>query len=328
MTQFANVADVPLSLAVFLATDNYDYNNDPAYISATSLLKPLRQLILGARVDPASTQVDLTAMMPSRMGSAIHDSIEWAWKNNYKGAMKALGYPNRVIDMVRINPEASELGDGVIPIYLEQRKTKQVGKYRIGGKFDFIADGRVEDFKSTSVYTAISHNNDDKYIWQGSIYRWLNPEIITRDEMAIQFIFTDWSAAKAKADPAYPPKRTQQRIFKLKSIQETGAFIQRKLRLIDTYWDAKEEDIPHCTDEELWRSEPVFKYYKNPEKRTRSTKNFDTKQEAYNRLAEDKGVGIVVEVPGHVTACRYCSGYSLCSQKDYLIAIGDLPINT
>ena len=326
MQQYANASSVPLSMAVFLATDNYDYNTDPCYISATSLIKPLRQLILGSRVEPGSQPVELTNMLPSRMGSAIHDGIERAWKDNYPIAMRLLGYPQRIIDKVVINPKPEDLTDDCIPIYLEQRKTKQVGKYSIGGKFDFIGDGRVEDFKSTSTYTAMSHNNDDKYILQGSIYRWLNPEIITRDEMAIQFIFTDWSAAKAKQDPAYPQKRTQQRILKLRSIAETDAFIQRKLRLIDQYWDADEADIPHCTDEELWRSEPVFKYYKNPEKMSRSTKNFDNKQDAYLRLAEDGGKGIVMEQPGYVTACKYCAGYPLCTQKDYLIATGDLPI--
>ena len=199
-----------------------------------------------------------------------------------------------------------------------------MGKYTVSGKFDFIGDGRVEDFKSTSVYTAMRGSNDDKYILQGSIYRWLNPKLVTKDEMAIQFIFTDWSKAKAMQDPKYPQQRIQQKLLPLKSIQETDAFIQRKLSQIDQHWDAPEETIPLCSDEDLWRSEPVFKYYKNPQKTARATKNFDTRQDAYLKLAEDGNVGIVKEVPGQVTACKYCSAFSICSQKDTLIAQGDL----
>lgn len=324
MSKYANTSSVPLSLAVFLATDTYDHNPDSNTISATALIKPVRQIVLSARVPEDMTPVDLVNMVPSRMGTAIHDAIERSWKLNYRMALRLLGYPNHVIEKIRINPKPEELTDGLIPIYMEQRAHKKVGKFTISGKYDFIGDGRVEDFKSTSTYTAMNNTNDEKYIWQGSIYRWLNPKIITRDEMAIQFIFTDWSKAKAMADSKYPQQRIQQRILPLKSIQETDAFVTRKLNQIEQYWDATEEQLPPCTDADLWRSEPVFKYYKNPEKRTRSTKNFDNRHDAQLRYIEDGSVGIVVEQPGQVTACKYCPAFAVCSQKDALIASGDL----
>jgi hypothetical protein len=322
--KYANTSAVPLSLAVFLATDSYDHNPDPNTISATALIKPIRQIILSARVPEDMTPVDLINMVPSRMGTAIHDAIERSWKDNFQIALDQLGYPKKVIEKIRINPKPEELTDGLIPIYLEQRAHKQIGKYVISGKYDFIGDGRVEDFKSTSTYTAIHNTNDDKYILQGSIYRWLNPTLITKDEMAIQFIFTDWSKAKAMQDPKYPQQRIQQRILPLKSIQETDAFVNRKLAQIEQYWDVPEEQLPLCSDEDLWRSEPVFKYYKNPEKRARSTKNFDNRHDAQLRAIEDGNIGIVVEQPGQVTACKYCPAFAVCTQKDALIASGDL----
>lgn len=324
MPRYSNVSSVPLSMAVFLATDSYDHNPDPHTISATSLLKPLRQLILSSRIDQDDSPVDLAQMVPSRMGSAIHDSIERAWLTNYEGALAQLGYPKKVIEKVRINPKPEDLQDGLIPIYLEQRSHKKVGKWTVSGKFDFVGDGRVEDFKSTSTYTAINKTNDDKYIMQGSIYRWLNQSMITKSEMAIQFIFTDWSAAKARADQNYPQSRIQQRILPLKSVQEIDHYVRQRLNQIEMYMNAPEESIPLCSDEDLWRSEPQWKYYKNPSKMSRSTKNFDSKQDAYLRLSEDGNVGVVKEVPGQVTACKYCSAFSLCTQKDALIASGDL----
>ena len=322
MNTYANTSSVPLSIAVFLAVDNYDH--DEATISATSLIKPLRQIVLSKRVNNADSSIDLVQMVPSRMGSAIHDGIERAWINHYATALKTLGYPQKVIDRIRINPEPHQLGEDIIPIYLEQRARKQVGKYLVSGKFDFVGEGRVEDFKTTSTYTAINNTNDAKYILQGSIYRWLNPSLITKDEMAIQFIFTDWSAAKARSESGYPQSRIQQRILSLMSVAETDRYVLNKLSQIDQYWDAPEETLPLCSDEDLWRSAPVFKYYKNPEKTQRSTKNFDTKQEAYIRLAEEGGKGLVLEKPGQVTACKYCPAFSACNQKDALIAQGDL----
>lgn len=330
--RYANVSEVPLALAVFLATDHYDHDQDPHTISATALLKPLRQIILPGRIPEGEGLVNLADMMSSRMGTAIHDGIERAWMHNHQEAMQAIGLPQRVIEKVRINPTDEQLqdlaADGVesIPIYLEQRLTRQLGKWKITGKFDFIGEGRVQDFKTTSVFTYKNQTGSDKYPLQGSIYRWLDPKKIHQDQMDIHYIFTDWKGAMVKSDPSYPPRRFHKQSFNLLSLNETEAFIRKKLALIEQYWDAPEQDIPHCSDDELWRSEPQFKYYKNPEKTARSTKNFDTMQDAMIRLSEDGNVGIVKEVPGQVTACKYCPAFAACTQKDQLIAAGDLII--
>lgn len=321
---YANVSEVPLALAVFLATDSYDHNDDPNTISATTLLKPLRQVILPSRIPPGEGLVNLADMMNNRMGTAIHDGIEKAWMTNYRKAMQNIGLPDRIIDHVRINPSAEELGTGIIPIYLEQRLSRQLGKWTITGKFDFIGEGKVQDFKSTSTFTYKKQTGADKYTQQGSIYRWLDPRKIYQDRMDIHYIFTDWKGAMAKSDPSYPPKRFHTQSFELLSLNETEAFIRKKLALIEQYWNAPEEELPPCSDDELWRSEPVFKYYKNPAKTARSTKNFDTMQDAMLRLSEDGNVGIVKEVPGQVTACRYCPAFAACTQKDQLVAAGDL----
>lgn len=324
--RFANVSEVPLALAVFLATDSYDHNDDPFTVSATTLLKPLRQIILPSRIPAGEGLVNLADMMNSRMGTAIHDGIEKAWMTNSQQAMADIGLPQRVIDRVAINPTDLYLttNPDAIPIYLEQRLKRQLGKWTITGKFDFIGEGKVQDFKSTSTFTYKKQTGADKYTQQGSIYRWLDPKKIHQDRMDIHYIFTDWKGAMAKTDPSYPPKRFHTQSFELLSLNETEAFIRKKLALIEQYWDAPEEEIPQCSDEELWRSEPQFKYYKNPEKTARSTKNFDTMQDAMLRLSEDGNVGIVKEVPGQVTACRYCPAFAACTQKDQLVAMGDL----
>jgi hypothetical protein len=326
MTQrFANVQDVPLALAVFLASDFYDHSDDPTEISATTLLKPLRQIILPSRIPDGEGLVPLASMLKSRMGAAIHDGIEKAWTTNYRTAMKALGYPDRVIDRIVVNPEPHQLTEDKIPVYMEQRLKRKLGKWTITGKFDFIGEGKVQDFKSTSTFSYTKQVNSEKYTQQGSIYRWLDPEKITRDEMEIHYIFTDWKASMAKTDPRYPPKPIHKQVFPLMSLQETEQFLRRKLNQIDVYWDCDEENLPPCDDEELWRSEPVFKYYKSGDITAgRSTKNFDSRQEAVIFMSEKGGVGAIKEVPGQVTACKYCPAFAACTQKDQLIASGDL----
>ena len=332
--RYANASEVPLALAVFLASDNYDYNDDPMTISATSLMKPIRQLILPGRLPPGVGLPSLPDQMPNREGAAVHDGIERAWKENHVAAMQALGYPQKVIDLVMINPTPAQLlaNPDAIVVYLEQRIKRKLGKWTISGKFDFVGESRVQDFKRTKVWTYLNQVNNNKYALQGSIYRWLDPKMITQSEMDIHFIFSDWQGSKVRQDPNYPPRAFKTQSFPLIPLTSTEHFIVNKLKMIDAFMGADEADIPYCTDEDLWRSEPVWKYYKNPDNATkpggRSTKNFDNRQEAYTRLAEDKSVGIVVEKPGQVVACKYCPAFAVCSQKDQLIASGDLDMGT
>lgn len=320
---YTNRANMPLSLAVWLTNDNYDHDDRSNHISATSLLKPIRQLVLAMRVPQEDNVPDISAMIPSRMGSAIHDGIERSWVDKYKEGLAALGLPPKVIDRVLVNPTSEELTEDCIPVYLEQRSEKEVDGFIISGKFDFIGEGRVEDFKTTSVYTYINKSNDDKYIMQGSIYRWLNPDIITRDEMAIQFIFTDWQGHRAKVEPKYPDSRHQEYVLPLKSLAETEFYIRTKIAEIKQYINAPEEVIPECTDDDLWRKQTVWKYYKKPGA-SRSTKNYDNPHEANARAAMEGGV--VVEVPGEIVACKYCDAFTVCTQKDRYLQTGELKL--
>jgi hypothetical protein len=51
-------------------------------------------------------------------------------------------------------------------------------------------------------------------------------------------------------------------------------------------------------------------YWKDPAKTEgRSTKNFDNKNDAYMRLSEDGHVGVVKEIKGQVSACKYCPAH-------------------
>jgi hypothetical protein len=185
-------------------------------------------------------------------------------------------------------------------------------------------NGRLSDYKSTSVYSVIFGSNDQKYILQGSIYRWLSPNIITDDYMDIEFIFTDWSKAKALQQRDYPQNRVMTKTYPLMSLEATEQWLTAKLRTIQAYLNADQETLPECTDEELWATATVFKYYKNPSKLDRSTKNFDTLGAANARLTSEGSVGIVNEVKGQVKACTYCNALNVCNQAKQLIMQGRL----
>jgi hypothetical protein len=329
--KFLNTSNLGLSVAVWLAHDGYDHNEDPNVISATGLLKPIKQIVLGARVDPANLPMeDLLHRYKSRIGTAIHNDIEAVWTNveHRNAALKSLGYPDKIIDRIKVNPTQEEVDAGCIPVYTELRTEKSIAGFTVSGEFDFVIESSVEDFKSTGVYTYIKGVKIEDYKLQGSIYRWLNPDLITGDSITIQYIFTDWKANEVSRNPKYPKEPMISYTIPLLSLRETEKYIVDKLTAIKTLWNADESTMPECTDDELGRSESVFKYYKNPNKTEgRSTKNFDSFIEAQSQLATDGFVGVIIEKKGQIFTCKYCPAFSVCQQKNQYLLDESLTIS-
>ena len=188
-----NLHNIPLPVQVWLAADEYNAHKEiTKYLSATTILRPLKSVILGRRVDPNTVAKDVTDFIAVRRGTAIHDSIEKVWNDDElrASAMRKLGYPNKVIEMYKVNDPTPI--DQRLPktryVDMEQRAFKKIGDWTIGGQFDFICDGMLFDFKTTSTYAKMNDGHDRDYCIQGSIYRWLNPDIIKGDFLTICFI--------------------------------------------------------------------------------------------------------------------------------------------
>lgn len=332
--QYTNTTDIPLVLGVWLAANRgYDLKYQPDVISATTLFKPVRSIILSRRVAAEQQSVDIESLVQAALGTAVHTAVEDAWEADYKGAMAKLGIPDSVIKKIAMNPDPKwgwQNEDDKICIWMEQRTTKPINvdgvNWYISGKFDAVVDGAVEDVKTTKTFNWIKGSNDEKYRLQGSIYRWLNPEIITKDHVNILMIFTDWSELKAKADSKYPQKRVIVRKLPLLSLEETESYIMERLRLLNRYMDKPEGELPQCTPDELWMDPPKWAYYKNRTKLTRATKLYDTSVEANAAMAKDGNTGKVVRRDMEPKFCRYCPALPVCTQAESFIQQGILKI--
>ena len=321
---YSNQTNLPTAIAVWLAHDTYD--RAEAGLSATSLLKPVRQVILSQRIPEGEGITDVSGLIKSRIGTAIHDAIERAWISDHlDSTLKSLGASDKAISRVKINPETIE--GPCYPIYLELRSSKDILGVKVTGKFDFIDNGKLIDFKTTSTFAYTSGNKDEDYIMQGSIYRWLNPDIITDDRMSIIFIFMDWNKNRYLSDrEKYPSSQIISREFELLPEAEVQRFVEHKVRQLIACENLPEPELPLCTDKDLWRKEDSFKYYSNPAATGKSTKNFSSMYEAQQYFIEKGSKGRIDTVKGQVTACLYCSAFTLCSQKDDLIAAGELKL--
>jgi len=335
--KLSNEQNIGLSTAVFLASDEYDYDPRPNALSATTVIKPPRQVILSRRVDSSDMVIDISRLVAARSGNAIHDAIEKAWSDQrYIPALRKLGYAESMIKRIVVNPDPVVLltpeqmadPERPIPVYLERRSDRELDGFIIRGKFDFVGDGILEDHKTTGVFSYMKPANHVKYRLQGSIYRWLNPDIITADYMMINFTFTDWSKLRAKIERAsgYPQQRMLSMQVPLLSMQETEQYLRGQIRSIVHNLNKPEPELPLCTQEELWQDPTVYKYYKNPALKERSTKNFSTFAEAQARLIKDGSTGVVDICRGMAKACLYCSALPICTQAQQLIADGLLEV--
>lgn len=321
--KITNQMGIDLPLAVWLLQDGYKSGADVApageLLSVTTLMKPTRQLILQRKVDRSQETMDISETVSQRMGHALHDSIERAWtEGNWQVAMKALHYPQSIIDRVRINPPMDKpLDDGIIPIYLEHRAFKPFEDIILTGQLDFLIGSSYRDFKSTSTFAWTSGSKDEDYILQGSLYRFLMPHLIKDDLMRIEFIFTDWASYRAKSDKKYPQSRVAHKEFALMSLPETERWLTSKLAEIRKNSKLPQNKMVECTDKQLWRADDVFKYYANPETAKsggRCTKRFDKESEAVAFMLE-KGKGVVIKESGEPKACGYCAAFTICEQR-------------
>jgi len=170
--KYENKNNLPEYVREWLLINDYDLTDRGMYeLSATELLKPAKSVVL-SRIYGDTVSIDISELIASRIGTAMHDSFERAM----------LG-------------ERRE----------ERLHTVEAG-YKISGKFDLIQDGYFTDIKTTSVWKYI-HNEYQDYINQLSIYRWL----LARNGSTVNecgkilFIFTDWQKAQYLRNPRdYP----------------------------------------------------------------------------------------------------------------------------
>lgn len=332
LVRITNNGNISLSLAVWLIDDNYDYlsgKDFAEYISVTTLMRPTKQIVLGRRVPMAERVEDVEDYISRALGNAIHAGVELAWKKNFRRNLKLLGHPESVVDLVRINPDDAERKamPDMIPVFMEQRGYREVNGVTIGGKFDLVADGHVEDNKSTSAYGWVFGTRDDENRLQGSLYRWIDaaqemPKI-TESFMRVNYIFTDWQKAQARQNEKYPQSRVAHKDIALLSLEDTELFVKAKLFDIKKNHNLPESQMAICSDEDLWRSDAKYKFYSDPAKANvpgaKSTKNFDSLSDA-NRHRAEVGKGIVKIVPGEVKRCPYCPAYDVCEQRKQYFA--------
>jgi len=270
--KFTNKMEFPVYVRQWLEFDSYDREENT--ITATGLLRPIRMLLLEER-HKDEIEIDLSDVIASRWGTALHDSFE---KVGIKGSIQ------------------------------EQRFRTIIDDKIITGKVDMIIGDKLVDLKSTSVWTYIYASKLEDYRKQLSVYKLLaEMNGIKINSAEIMFLFTDWSKSKSK-DKNYPSTRILIQPIQLWKNSETKIWISARLKLIDYYKNNNE--LPECSKEELWQSDTTFAVYKGTN--TTATKICDTQEEA--ETLKKKLNGRIEERLGKVKRCEYCNVRPFCEQ--------------
>ena len=291
--KYTNKHNFPDFVVKWLEYDTYDYDENA--ISATTLMQPARAYAL-KKQNWEDLEVDVSDMIASRYGTAIHDSVE---KVHLPGCKQ------------------------------EERLRKAVKNRIITGKYDILKQIAADqwqliDVKSTSVWTYIYGSKDEDFKKQLSIYRWLAVQngYNTIQKAKIWMIFTDWSATKAQNTEGYPKTRLVIKDIELMGDDQTLSYIGRRIDALNKAALQEQKDMPMCTDEELWAQDDVWQVMK--EGRKTSMKNCSSEEEAEEWIGskQDK-TGISTHLrKGGVKRCKYCTARKFCTQYQELIKEG------
>lgn len=296
--EITNEYDLNPLLMKWLTKNEYDYH--PGIYSATTLLRPMRQVLLYERHWDEMV-CDASDLIKPRWGDAWHDSMEKALKDE-----EGIEVEKRLYGTMK-------LGDREV---------------KISGKFDALQinkDGTMKlyDHKSTSVWKWIKEETED-WIFQLSVYRWLiaqNYETVPNDIAEINLLFTDWQRKKAKLEDNYPPIPAGSMEIELKSLDEIEKEIRERLEDLYKYSEMPDDELPFCSDKELWAEPDKYAVYSTGSDKCR--KLCDTHEEA-EQWAIDKHIkNLEIRFrKGKVKRCTYCYARPFCNQYKEMLEEG------
>lgn len=256
-------------------------HNKPGNISATTLLKGVKEILLTNRHWDNMTD-DVSDRIWAIFGTAVHSMLEHETPDTFAEEYTAL----------------------------------KIGDYTVTGRIDCynMKDAVIEDYKTASTWKIIFKDFDDWYK-QGMIYAYLMRKN-GFDVKRCRFIamLKDWSKSKAKHDASYPDSPVYVHQFDVteKGIEEIEAFIVEKLNAIKLCETFGDDEITECTKEERWAKDDVYAVMKAGRKT--AIKLYGNEDEAKMRADDENGYvekreGVSTKCLEYCSCCDYCNFY-------------------
>lgn len=290
--KITNNASLPMPF-VRMAEDTY--KSTPKRYSVTTLLKPVREILLKRRYEQEYEQ-DCSDMIWLLFGKAVHSILE-------------------------------SYGTGDSEFVEERLSYKLENGYTISGVIDFydIDKGEVVDYKTASVWKVLFKDYSD---WkkQGLMYAWLLKNYnLPCNKVLFYAILKDWQKTKSQVNADYPKSPVQMVEFYVtdEEIEETDQYIKSKIEELIYYEDKPDEELPLCSMEDRWNDGDKFAVMKKGRKT--ALRVLDTMEEAESYKVE-KGGDFIETRKGTdkkcIDYCLYCTKcaywQSLQEQKEVI----------
>jgi hypothetical protein len=260
------------------AVDTEPHNKSEKDLSATTLLKGIKEIILTWRHWDELTD-DAADRIWAVFGTAVHSVLETEGKDDFAEIKLAAG----------------------------------VGEVTVTGQIDNydMATATVTDYKTASVYKVMVGDFED-WRMQGLIYSWLLVENGFKiDNCRFIALLKDHSKSKARNDRSYPqsPALAYEFPVTAKDIFNAEKYVIERVTEYLKYLDKPDDEIPPCTDKERWASETTYAV-KKPGRKT-AVRVLPGKAEA-DRMASELGAGHYVETRPGVS--KKCAEYCVCCE--------------
>lgn len=279
--KLTNIYNLPE--AFYRAVQNDKYSRGNADYSATDLISPPRIVHLKRRHDDEIVE-DVSDRIWSLFGSAVHHVLERSRPIN------ALTEERIYTDMAgRVISGAADIYDG---------------------------NGVISDYKTTSVFTAIYGSRIEEWTAQLNIYAYLfRSHGFDVNRIVVVIMYRDWRSAEALRMSDYPKGSVEEIELDLWTIEEQREYIHSRLRLMIESESLTDEELPECTDKEMWTKGEAWAVMKG--KNIKASRVLQSESEAAAWIsAQDRPeqYSVVYRAPERKRCESYCSVSEFCSQ--------------
>jgi len=201
-----------------------------------------------------------------------------------------------------------------------------IGGWIISGQMDRIdvtqnGNGvKLDDYKVTSSYAVKNNQPKPEWVAQQNCYaQLLRQNGYKVDSLGVVAILRDWSKLNVLRDPSYPKHQIAIVKIPLWSEQDAKTYMETRVRL---HQDARNNELPLCTDEERWHKQDKFAVMKTGRKSALRVLDSLSAAEAWakNHGHMDAmgnfstGFRIDHRVGEDVRCAHYCAAAPFCSQ--------------
>lgn len=270
------------SLPAPIYTAIIDHKHRGGDLSASQMSKSIRQIILEKRYCD-SIEIDASDCLTALFGMAFHAYI----------------------------------AEYAPPGTIAERYMETMIKGRIlSGTMDLYHDGKITDWKTTSVWSIIYKSSIDSWTKQLNTYAYLVRKVERKEVHSLEVVayLTDWHESKIKDD--YPNSRLITAPINLWPYQEQESFLVNKVDDLIRYSDTPDVDLPDCTPDDRWYTGTTWAVKRRGRKS--ALRLFSTEDEAVQYSKLNPGTHIEVRLGQNKKCDKYCIAKSFCNQYQKL----------